>query len=210
MDLCDMARKLTSGERRTQIIDEATRLFSNYGFEKMTVNMLASACGITEAALYRYFPSKEKIYDEVLESLKDRIDISSLRLKIGETDDIEVILVGIAKHIFGSYIKHKELARLLLFSSLERHSLANRVYSTVRMPYVQLLIERLEELIAKKKIRKVNPIMTARCFVGMVTDCSVGLNLWKRIQGTTFRPDEMISNNIPIFAQGLKYKEDKH
>jgi len=201
-----LVRKLTSQDRKVQIINEATKLFSTNGFEKVTVHMLASACGITEAALYRHFASKEKIYDEVLESLKDRIDISSLREKIGETDDIQDILVGIARHIFDSYIKHKELSRLLLFSSLERHSLANRVYSTVRMPYIQLLIERLEELIAQKKIKKVNPVMTARCFVGMVTDCSVGLNLWKRMQGTVFQPDEMIKNNVPIFAEGLKAK----
>lgn len=199
-----MGQRKTSQERKKQIIDEASRLFSTYGFRKVTVKMLADACGITEAALYRHFDSKEKIYDEVLESLQNRIDVSSLREKISRTDDIEEILVGIAEHIFNSYIKHKELARLLLYSSLEKHSLANRVFTAVRMPYVQLLIERLQELIAGRKIHKVNPEMTARCFVGMLTDCSIGLNLWKRVQGTVFQPEDMIKNNIPIFARGLK------
>lgn len=199
-----MGRRITSQERRIQIIDEATELFSTHGFQKVTVKKLASACGITEAALYRYFPSKEKIYDEVLESLQNRVNINSLREKISLTDDIEEILVGIAEHIFNSYIRHKELARLLLYSSLEKHSLANRVFTAVRMPYVQLLDERLQELIARQKIQKVNTVMTARCFIGMLTDCSIGLNLWKRVQGTVFQPEEMIKNNIPIFARGLK------
>jgi len=200
-----MGPKLASGDRKNQIINEATRLFSNLGFEKVTMNMLAAACGISEAALYRHFESKEKIYDEVLESLEEHIDIDPLREKIGETEDIEEILTSIARHIFKSYSKHKELSRLLLFSSLERHTLADRVYSTVRMPYVSLLIGRLEELIAQEKVRRVNPILTARCFIGMLTDCSIGLNLWKRVQGASFQTEEMIANNIPIFARGLKH-----
>ena len=60
-------------DRKTQILTEATRLFSEYGYDKVTIKTLAEACGITEPALYRHYKSKDDIYDTVLDSLEERL-----------------------------------------------------------------------------------------------------------------------------------------
>lgn len=199
-----MTSKLTAAQRRRQIIEKATELFSANGFEKMTIRRLADACHITEAALYRYFPSKEDIYIEVLESLREKINLGELTSKVEGSDNIDDVLFSIARNIIKTFSGNKELYRLLLFASLEGHFLAGKVFTTIRNPYVTLLDGALKRLQEKGRIEPVNPLITARCFVGMVMDCALGLHLWKRMQKENFDPEIIIANNIPIYIRGLK------
>ena len=60
-------------DRKAQILTEATRLFSEFGYDKVTIKILADACGITEPALYRHYASKDAIYDTVLDSIEERL-----------------------------------------------------------------------------------------------------------------------------------------
>lgn len=198
-----MGGRLPADKRKAQIIGKATVLFSSLGFDRTTMKMLAGACQISEPALYRHFSSKEDLYGAVLKSLRDKVDTSVLAEKVEACDDIEKILFFVAEEIFTTYLEQKELARLLLYSSLERHSLSCKVFEVVRVPFVNIVASALERLGKLRKIRKVNALMTARCFVGMVMDCTMGLSLWNRIQGKSFRPNQVMLNNIPIFARGL-------
>src|SRR5512139_3789005 len=61
------AGRRPSTERRAQILREAARCFGTRGFRGTTTRDIAAAVGITEAALYRYFPSKEAIYGALLD-----------------------------------------------------------------------------------------------------------------------------------------------
>lgn len=196
--------RLSSKERRIQIIEKATGLFSRRGYEKTTIADVARACGITEPALYRYFPSKEKLFADVLKALKDKIDTRALSDEIEKIDDIEEILFAISQHIFKTYLENPELSRLLLYCSLNGHSMTKSVVDTLRLPYITILRHALERLKSKNLIRPINPVMTSRCFTGMVTECVLGLNLWKGMQGGDFKPEETMRNNVPIFARGLK------
>jgi AcrR family transcriptional regulator len=199
-----MPIRLTAAQRRRQIIQKATELFSTHGFEKMTVRQLAGACHITEAALYRYFPSKDRIYNEVLESLREKIKMEELTGRIEGSDSIDDILFAVARNIIKTFSGNRELYRLLLFASLEGHSLAGKVFTTIRSPYVGLLAAALRRLRDGGKIQPVNPLITARCFVGMVMDCALGLHLWERMQKENFDPEVIINNNVPIYVRGLK------
>jgi TetR/AcrR family transcriptional repressor of mexJK operon len=197
-------KRKTSAERRQQIIAAATELFSNNSYDKVTMSMVAKTCNVTEPALYRYFASKEKIYDEVLLSLSRKVDIDKLAARVGSSRDIEEILLEIAAHILNNNLRHTEISRLLLLSSLEHRTLARQVFTVVRLPYINLLISELKRLREQKLIREVNPVITARCFVGMVMDCAISKNLWGKMQTERFRVEEILENNVPIFARGLK------
>jgi len=82
--------------------------------------------------------------------------------------------------------------------------LARQVFTVVRLPYINLLIGELKRLREKKLIRDVNPVITARCFIGMVMDCAVSKNLWGKMQAERFQIEEVLKNNVPIFARGLR------
>ncbi|MFC4242978.1 TetR family transcriptional regulator [Gryllotalpicola reticulitermitis] len=52
--------------RREQIVQEASRLFAERGFEGVTTQAIADACGITRAGVLHHFPDKESILAAVL------------------------------------------------------------------------------------------------------------------------------------------------
>jgi AcrR family transcriptional regulator len=58
--------RLPAEERRAQILAEAAALFAEAGFSG-TTRELAKRLGITQAALYRHFPSKEALIDALFE-----------------------------------------------------------------------------------------------------------------------------------------------
>jgi AcrR family transcriptional regulator len=193
-------------ERKNQIVREAIGLFSRYGFDGVTIRQLAEACGITEPALYRHFPSKEAIYDAVMDALKTYQDYDQLFERLGAESELSVILHGLAAHILKFLSSHRDIYRLLLFSTLREHAKARQVFREIRGPYVKFLTRQLDRLYAEGKIRKKNNIITARCFVGMVFDCALGATLWRGFLGKNYAPEDVIANNVPIFVDGLAPK----
>lgn len=190
-------------DRRDQIVIEARRLFGRYGYDRVTIKQLAGACGITEPALYRHFRSKNDIYGAVLDSLKAEAEYQSLFDRLEKETDIKVILFEMARHILDFFLHHRETYRLVLYSALQEHGRARQTFREIRGPYVWFLVTQLDRLYRLGKIKKKNNEITARCFVGMVFDCSLGSTLWKGFQGKNFKPEDLIANNVPVFVDGL-------
>src|ERR671910_2451309 len=59
-DAARYARPRTAKE--AAIVDAATRLFGEKGYEATRTADVAAAAGVTERTLFRYFPSKESLY----------------------------------------------------------------------------------------------------------------------------------------------------
>ncbi|HJU17088.1 MAG TPA: helix-turn-helix domain-containing protein [Stellaceae bacterium] len=60
------ATRLDSDERRAAIIAAAVPLFARKGFAGTTTKEIAEAAHISEALLFRHFPSKKLLYGEIL------------------------------------------------------------------------------------------------------------------------------------------------
>jgi len=58
--------RLDSDERRKAIVAAGVPLFARKGFAGTTTKELAEAAGISEALLFRHFPSKKQLYSEIL------------------------------------------------------------------------------------------------------------------------------------------------
>ena len=58
-------RKEQAAATRQKIIDESQRLIGEKGFLHVTVDDIASACGIAKGTLYHYFQSKEDIFSYI-------------------------------------------------------------------------------------------------------------------------------------------------
>src|SRR3954447_16395746 len=55
-------RRLDVDERRAQLLEVATELFSKHSFEELSMAQIAREAGISKALLYHYFPSKEEFF----------------------------------------------------------------------------------------------------------------------------------------------------
>lgn len=67
--------------KRAMIRDAAAKLFAEHGFDGSSVADLALRCGLTKPALYHYFPSKEALLYEILDT-----HIGMLRRMVLEAD----------------------------------------------------------------------------------------------------------------------------
>lgn len=61
-------------ERRQQVLTVLTHmLHSERGMERMTTARLAEEVGVSEAALYRYFPSKTKMFEALIDNIESNL-----------------------------------------------------------------------------------------------------------------------------------------
>lgn len=59
--------------RRVQILAVAARLFARHGFHGVSIADLGAAVGVSGPALYRHFPSKEALLEEMLVGISERL-----------------------------------------------------------------------------------------------------------------------------------------
>ncbi|TCT15928.1 TetR family transcriptional regulator [Bibersteinia trehalosi] len=58
-------------ERRQQVLEELIKLLnSEDGMQRITTERLAKEVGVSEGALYRYFPSKTKMFEALIEQIE--------------------------------------------------------------------------------------------------------------------------------------------
>jgi len=53
--------------RKQEILDTALKLFGENGYEKTSITDIAKAIGVAQGLCYRYFPSKEALFDSAIE-----------------------------------------------------------------------------------------------------------------------------------------------
>ena len=58
---------------KKHLIEVAEELFTEHGFQAVSIRDIAQASGVTNAALYYHFPSKEALFDEVIEHHADKL-----------------------------------------------------------------------------------------------------------------------------------------
>lgn len=77
--------RLRGAERREKILDAARRVFLENGFAGARTRRIAEEAGITEALLYRYFPSKSAIFQAAVHEPLDRF-VDELLATAGDID----------------------------------------------------------------------------------------------------------------------------
>jgi TetR/AcrR family transcriptional regulator len=64
-------------ETRRKIVEAAKRAFSKYGYDGVSMEDIAREAGVKKALIYYYFPSKDKLFEEVwreaLEELENHL-----------------------------------------------------------------------------------------------------------------------------------------
>ena len=75
-------RRLAHADRRSSILEAAATAFAARGYDGARTLEIAQAADVSEALLYRHFPSKQALYEAVLERLTEQQDqnISVLHL----------------------------------------------------------------------------------------------------------------------------------
>lgn len=76
--------KSSPGARRQDILEEATRLFSEKGYWGTSMRDLAKAAGVQPATLYSHISSKETLLFEILDEMVQTFAAGATRIVAGE------------------------------------------------------------------------------------------------------------------------------
>ena len=78
-------------DTKQRIIDKALELFAVHGYDSVSVGEIAKAVGIKAPSLYNHFPSKQAIFDAIMESTAAQYE--------ADTDQINIHVQNVAQDI---------------------------------------------------------------------------------------------------------------
>jgi AcrR family transcriptional regulator len=160
--------RLDSDERHKAIVAAAVPLFARRGFAGTTTKELAEAAGISEALLFRHFPSKKHLYDEILQ-LGCEGDPALERLATLEPSTITLIHMTqfmVRYFLLGEGVDRVELdtrLRLVVHSFLEDGEYARELFDRI-FERVHPLFEASIEAATAAGDLKPGPIASANRF----------------------------------------------
>ncbi len=115
---------------KQRIIENALILFSEKGYEAVTVANIAQAVGIKAPSLYKHFKSKQDIFESILTELQSRYEAQASMMHIGGMDAKEDaehylhisadILENMVKGLFTFFLHDEYTARFRKMMTIEQ------------------------------------------------------------------------------------------
>jgi AcrR family transcriptional regulator len=76
---------------RGQLIEVATRLFAEHGYEGTSIEAVLSAAGVSRGALYHHFAGKEALFEAVVAAVSDQVTAELAATVAGSTDPVDAM-----------------------------------------------------------------------------------------------------------------------
>jgi TetR/AcrR family transcriptional regulator len=142
--------------RKNIILQSLAGLLEEASSTKITTALLAKKSNITEAALYRHFPSKRSIYAELFSYCDEAIFLKSSELKKSNLSSKDKAM-NIFKFFMLFIEKNKGFARLLSREALSPSEKnvsdsVNQFYERFELTIKQILAEDIDTLISQPGI----------------------------------------------------------
>lgn len=198
--------RMSSEDRRRQLIEVGIRLFSQKGFRGTTTKEITDAANVNPAILFRNFPTKDDLYAAILDFKVNEINldgrIDELR-KRAESRDDEGLFRMLAARILEYNRRDHEFLRLMLYSALEGHELARSFIENQSHPTHEFLRDYIITRQREGAFRKCDSDAAVRVFMGAFNHHS----LLKVLFGPEFvkiTDDEAINDFTEVFLNGLR------
>jgi AcrR family transcriptional regulator len=132
-------RRMSTVERKRQILDRAIQFFAKYGIEGQLRN-LTKELGVTHTLLYHYFPTKDaliqEVYKEVFESRwKPEWEILLDDDNLTPEEKLNAFYLD-----YTNTVLTYDFVRILIFSGLSDHSISDRFFELLRSRLLPRLI----------------------------------------------------------------------
>jgi AcrR family transcriptional regulator len=166
------AARMAAEDRRQQILDVAVKLFSQKGFRGTTTKEIAVAAGVNEAIIFRHFATKRDLYAAIIDGKAGSANVKAVQNAIKEAvasgEDDRRLFETVAFHLL-EFHEHDDTAmRLLLYSALEGHELAEMIFRNHISKAQRQLAEYVKRRIAEGAFRRVDPGSAVRGFLGIL------------------------------------------
>lgn len=197
--------RLKSGERRAAILRTAVELFAQRGFRGTTTRELASAVGVSEPVLYQHFATKRELYTAIVDHmLAEATSEFDLRMKrvADEQDDVS-LLQALGEMILGWYLDDGSRIRLLLYSGLEGHELAELWHEKATTHLRQFVTSWMERKMEVGAFRRLDAQTLTQAYVGPIAHYGLVSTVFKCPLPDRPRA-EIVNEFIEIFLNGVR------
>lgn len=192
--------RMSASDRRSQLLNTALNVFSQKGFNGATTKEIAAAAGVTEAIIFRHFPTKQALYQAVLEAELGCCGfeqwLSEAKAAMDRNDDAGLFR-AIAAAIIQSYSGDPRLERVMLFAALEGNAQALEHYRNFSLPLFELLRDYITRRQKEGALAGYNPGSILSAIAGMAQRYA----MFTRMFG--FRPEYTDQEAADLFTQIL-------
>ncbi|MDD1533680.1 MULTISPECIES: TetR/AcrR family transcriptional regulator [unclassified Bradyrhizobium] len=141
--------RMTSDLRRQLILGAAKRCFARHGYNGTTTKSVAAAAAISEALLFKHFPSKAALYAEIL---SDECEADPALVELLEREPSTATLVelirGMVQHFLGPDQEEAQRLRLMATSHLDDGEFARLLYAKIETLIGSVFVASLERAVA--------------------------------------------------------------
>jgi TetR/AcrR family transcriptional regulator len=199
--------RLPAQDRRRQLLESALDLFAKKGFEGTTTKEIAAAAGVTEAIIFRHFPTKQDLYSAVIgykhESGEVAAIIAHWQTFMDANDDEGLFRAMIQKAIDG-YRRDARSVRVLLFAALEGHQAGLEQHRQRSFPIFEHLCRYVARRQSEGAIRPGDPGAVISAVIGSAAYYAQMTELFGFSTGTS---DPQIAEDfLQVLLHGIKAK----
>jgi TetR/AcrR family transcriptional regulator len=198
--------RMNAGDRRRQLLDAALDLFSRKGFGGTTTKEIAAAAGVTEAIIFRHFPSKQVLYTAVLDSKAESCEheewLARIQMHMDRNDDAGVLRT-LATAVLESYRADARFERILLFAALEGHEHGLAHHRKFSQPIFELFRDYIARRQSEGAMRDYNPGVVISAIAGMAQTYGIYTELFgfKVLQADDVEVIDIFTN---IMLRGIR------
>lgn len=153
--------RLPAEQRRSQLLEVATKLFAERGFHATSMEEIAEGAGVTKPVLYQHFPSKRALYRELLDDVDRQLTDRLLEATASVTTGRERVQAGFAAYF--RFVTGNRAAFRLLFGASVRNDAEFAAVAEATIDRVAELIAELIDIDAASEHRRT----LAHAMVGM-------------------------------------------
>lgn len=160
---------LSKGERtRRAIMDSARTIILEQGYTAASMRKIGEGAGITPAAIYNHFESKEALFSALLEEAVPLAEVTAL-LENLEADSAGTLLEKAFRGLVAIFEAHEDYVRLALIDAQERHGATLARLLLHFFPLMMGFVQRLQALDGGQWcLRPLPPHLIARALGSML------------------------------------------
>ncbi len=190
-------------DTKERIKQAALKLFSTKGFLGATTKEIAKEARVAEVTLFRYFSSKENLFEEVL---RDYSFLSELRRILEHVKDMrfEEALHLIAKRFLEALKARKDIIRIIQSEVYRYPDKVQVIYHRMIDEFIQTIADYLKGLKEQGITKDLDDAYTARAFMGLIFSL---FNMQEILMRSRYKKDNeqaLLAAYVDIFIRGIK------
>jgi len=197
-------KRMSGEDRKAQIVKVATQLFAKNGFKGTTTREIARKAGISEAVIFKHFSRKEDLYKAIIDSRCSEGPGQSRLINHLKGKKDKDFFRDLAVFLLSEHQKDASFLRLLTYSALEKHDLSEIFIKTKGLELIEFVEAHIRSLIDEGVLKKTDPAVAARAFVGMVLHYSISQELYGLKKYFDRSNEAVIDAFVNIFFEGMR------